>query len=77
MADYRPLLTRAVANLPSTSPLATRHAIYKRARKAQLTLLRTLGPPLPESAIAREEKALDEAIALVEAKFGVTDFTST
>jgi hypothetical protein len=73
MVDYLPLLTRAVARLPSTSPVATRHAIYKRARKAQLTLLRTLGPPLPESAIAREEKALDEAIALVEAKFGGTE----
>ena len=76
MADYLPLLTRAVANLPSTSPVATRHAIYERARKAQLAQLRTLGPPLPESVIAREEKALDEAIALVEAKFGGTDSTT-
>ena len=73
MVDYLPLLTRAVAHLASTSPVATRHAIYERARKAQLALLRTLGPPLPESVIAREEKALDEAIALVEAKFGGTD----
>ena len=51
--------------------VATRHVIYERARKAQQALLRTLGRPLPESVIAREEKALDEAIALVEqAKFG-------
>jgi hypothetical protein len=77
MADYRPLLTRVVANLPSTSTAATRHAIYERARKAQLAQLGTLRPPLPESDIAREEEALDQAIALVEAKFGVTDFTST
>jgi hypothetical protein len=77
MADYRPLLTRAVANLPSTSTVATRRAIYERARKAQLAQLGTLRPPLPESDIAREEEALDQAIALVEAKFGVTDFTST
>ena len=55
--------------------MATRHAIYERARKAQQALLRTLGPPLPESVIAREEKALDEAIALVEAKFGGMDST--
>ena len=34
--DYQPLLTRAVANLPSTSTVAMRHAIYERARKAQL-----------------------------------------
>ena len=77
MADYRPLLTRAVANLPSTSTVAARRAIYERARKAQLAQLGTLGPPLPESDIAGEEEALDQAIALVEAKFGVTDFTST
>jgi hypothetical protein len=74
MADYQPLLTRTVANLPSTSKVATRRAIYERARKAQLAQLGTLRPPLPESDIAREEEALDQAIALVEAKFGVTDF---
>ena len=70
MADYQSLLTRAVANLPSTSSAETRQAIYDRARKALLTQLRTLRPPLPESDISREEKALDQAIALVEAKFG-------
>lgn len=73
MADYQSLLTRAVANLPSTSSAANRQAIYDRARKALLTQLRTLRPPLPESDIAREEKALDQAIALVEAKFGAAD----
>jgi hypothetical protein len=77
MADYRPLLTRAIANLPSTSTVATRRAIYERARKAQLAQLGTLRPPLPESDIGREEETLDQAIALVEAKFGVTDFAST
>jgi hypothetical protein len=77
VADYQPLLNRAVANLPSTGTAATRRAIYERARKAQLAQLGTLRPPLPESDIAREEKALDQAIALVEAKFGVTDLAST
>ena len=77
MADYLPLLTRAVANLPSTSTVAARHAIYDRARKAQLAQLGTLRPPLRESEIAREEEALDQAIALVEAKFGGTDSTPT
>ena len=76
MADYQSLLTRAVANLPSMSSAATRQAIYDRARKALLTQLRTLRPPLPESDIAREEKALDQAIALVEAKFGATELGS-
>jgi hypothetical protein len=77
MADYQPLLTRAVANLPSTNTVATRRAIYERARKAQLAQLRTLRPPLSESDIAREEEALDQAIASVEARFGVTNFAST
>ena len=69
MADYHSLLSRAVANLPSASSTATRQAIYDRARKALLTQLRTLRPPLPESDIAREERALDAAIAQVEAQF--------
>ena len=73
MADYQSLLTRAVANLSSTNSTTTRQAIYDRARKALLTQLRTLRPPLPESDIAREEKALNQAIAQVEAKFGGTD----
>ena len=73
MADYQSLLTRAVANLPSSSPAAARQAIYDRARKALLTQLRTLRPPLPESDITREENALNQAIAQVEAKFGGTD----
>ena len=73
MADYQSLLTRAVANLPSTSSAAARQAIYDRARKALLTQLRTLRPPLPESDITREENALNQAIAQVEAKFGGTD----
>src|SRR5208283_2132731 len=69
MADYQSLLTRAVANLPPSSTAAARQAIYDRARKALVTQLRSLRPPLPESDIAREESALDKAIAAVEAKF--------
>ena len=57
MADYHSLLMRAVANLPNAGTPATRGAIYSRARKALLEQLRSLRPPLPESDIAREEKA--------------------
>ncbi len=73
MADYQSLLTRAVANLPPTSAAASRQAIYDRARRALVTQLRSLRPPLPESDIAREETALDKAIAAVEANFAPTD----
>src|SRR5579871_4268251 len=69
MADYQSLLTRAVANLPPGSPASARQAIYDRARNALLTQLRGLRPPLPDGDIAREESALNRAIATVEAGF--------
>jgi len=77
MADYQSLLTRAVANLPPSSPAAARQAIYERARKALVTQLRSLRPPLPESDITREETALDRAIAAVEAKFSPAEAAET
>src|SRR5271154_1509069 len=70
MADYHSLLMRAVANLPSAGTPATREAIYHRARKALLEQLRSLRPPLPEGDIAREENALNVAIAKIEAEYG-------
>jgi hypothetical protein len=69
MADYYSLLARAVANLPKSSPPSTRRAIYERARKALTNQLRSLKPQLPESDIAREERALDDAVARLEAEF--------
>ena len=70
MADYQSLLTRAVANLPKGHAASARQAIYDRARQALVNQLRTLRPPLPEGDIAREEAALDRAIAAVESGFG-------
>jgi hypothetical protein len=66
MADYHSLLMRAVANLPNAGTPATRAAIYGRARNALLEQLRSLRPPLPESDITREERALDAAISEIE-----------
>ena len=73
MADYQSVLTRAVAKLPGASSADMRRAIYDRAREAMLTHLRGLHPRLPESDITREEIALNQAIALVEAKFDATE----
>src|SRR3984957_686022 len=70
MADYHSLLMRAVANLPNSGTPATRAAIYGRARNALLEQLRGLRPPLPESDITREERALDAAIAEIEDRYG-------
>ncbi len=73
MADYQSLLARAVANLPKGGTAATRLAIYDRARTALVTQLRSLRPPLPDSDIEREERALDTAIAQVELQFATAD----
>ena len=68
MADYYPLLAKAVSGLKTSTPEA-RGAIYERARKALLGQLRSMQPPAPESAIEREAKALDEAVARLELEF--------
>ena len=68
MADYYPLLAKAVSGLKMSTPDA-RHAIYERARKALLGQLRAMQPPAPEAAIEREAQALDEAIARLEREF--------
>ena len=73
MADYQSVLTRAVAKLPGASSADMRRAIYDRGREAMLTHLRRLHPRMPESDITREEIALDQAIALVEAKWDATE----
>ncbi|MGO9390294.1 hypothetical protein [Rhodoblastus sp.] len=68
MADYYPLLAKAVSGLKNSTPEA-RHAIYERARKALLGQLRSMQPAAPESAVEREALALDEAIARLERDF--------
>lgn len=69
MAEYYPLISRAVAGLRTGTP-ESRRAIYDRARQALVGQLRTMDPPIPEEAIVRETTALDEAIARVEADIG-------
>ncbi len=72
MADYYPLLERAVAGLPESTP-ETRRAIYERARKALLNQLRNVQPPVPESYINRENQALNLSIAQLEAALARAD----
>jgi hypothetical protein len=69
MADFYPILSRAVAGLPDKSPEA-RRAVYERARAALVSQLRGLDPPLGEAEIMRERLSLDEAVAKVEADYG-------
>ncbi|MHB8886131.1 MAG: hypothetical protein ACYC5H_13845 [Methylovirgula sp.] len=65
MAEYYPLLAKAVAGLPNSTP-EIRRAVYERARKALLAQLLSLDPPLAEADIARETEALDGAVARLE-----------
>jgi hypothetical protein len=64
MAEYYPLLVRAVNNL-ETSTSQTRQAIYARARKALEAQLGQLNPPNPDLVI-REGEALQTAIDRLE-----------
>jgi hypothetical protein len=66
MADYYPLLTRALDALSDRSP-QMRQAVYDRARSALMEQLRNLDPPLSEADIARERLALEDAVNRVEA----------
>jgi len=66
MADYFPLLERAVSSLPDPTPEA-RRAIYDRARKALIAQLQNVKPAVAPTYIDRECHALDLAVARLEA----------
>lgn len=68
MAEYFPLLERAVSGLTEPT-VEARRSLYERARSALIGQLSHMDPPVPEADIARESAALDEAIARVEARF--------
>jgi len=65
MADYYPVIARAVCRLPSKTDQA-RYAIYERARTALQENLRTHDPPLSPPELATEQFALEAAISRVE-----------
>jgi hypothetical protein len=67
MADYHPLIARAVAGLEKNTG-ENRRALYERARTALVAQLRGVQPVLEESEITRERLALEEAIRKVEAE---------
>src|ERR1700730_16130872 len=65
MADYYPLIAKAVSGLEKSTGEA-RRALYDRARTALLAQLRGVEPALSEPDITRERLALEEAIRKVE-----------
>src|SRR4051794_37557688 len=68
MADYYPLIARAIAGLDPSAPGESRRALYERARAALIQQLRTVQPPLSESEITRERLSLEEAVRKVESE---------
>src|ERR1700761_2573108 len=68
MADYYPLIARAIAGLDPSAPGESRRALYERARAALISQLRSVQPPLSESEITRERLALEEAVRKVESE---------
>jgi hypothetical protein len=67
MADYYPLIARAVAGLDKNTG-ENRRALYERARAALVAQLRGVDPPLEEGEVTRERLALEESIRKVEAE---------
>lgn len=73
MADYYPVLKRAISSLPSGSGEA-RRAVYEKARVALLRQLSSYNPPLSPTEIADQRVALEDCIRRVEAEVaGVPD----
>src|SRR3954453_12077143 len=68
MADYYPLIARAIAGLDPSAPGESRRALYDRARTALIAQLRSVQPPLSESEITRERLSLEEAVRKVESE---------
>src|SRR5919198_1728542 len=68
MADYYPLIARAIAGLDPNAPGESRRALYERARAALIQQLRSVDPPLSESEITRERLSLEEAVRKVESE---------
>lgn len=68
MADYYPLLVRAISGL-SQNTAETRKIVFDRARAALLKQLRSVEPPLPEGEIGRERQSLEDAIRRIAAEY--------
>lgn len=69
MADYYPLIAKAVTALAVNSPEA-RQGIYERARTALSRQLASIDPPPPGDVVDRELGALEAVIRRVEAENG-------
>jgi hypothetical protein len=67
MADYYPVLKRAISSLPSSSGDA-RRIVYEKARAALLKQLQSYDPPLSPSDVTDQRMALEECIRRIESE---------
>jgi hypothetical protein len=67
MADYYPLISRAVSRLESNTP-AARDVVFQRARGILMHQIRIRQPLASDSEITHERAALEDAIQKVEAE---------
>src|SRR3982074_3123738 len=68
MADYYPLIARAIAGLDPSAPGEQRRALYERARAALIAQPRGVQATVAGSAIKRERVSLEEAVRKVESE---------
>ncbi|HMK67588.1 MAG TPA: hypothetical protein VK433_03490 [Stellaceae bacterium] len=66
MADYYPLLSRALSNLGEAAGPDVRRAIFDRARTSLMAQLERAEPPLSADQIERERALLEAVIARLE-----------
>ena len=67
MADYYPLISRAIEGL-SNNTAEARGTLYERARAALVSQLHSIDPPVSETEITRERLVLEDVIRKVEAE---------
>jgi hypothetical protein len=72
MADYFPLVSKAVAGLAADAS-SERQNLYIRMREALSAALRTTEPPFTDFQIMRERLALEDAVSRVEEELTATD----
>lgn len=68
MADFVAVLKKTLDGMGDTTP-AMRARVYDKARSTIAAKLAALNPPPPEAVADRQKKALEDAIATVEAEF--------
>ncbi len=66
MADFYPVLKKAIGALPAGADTDRRVAIYEKARSALLRQMEAREPPLSEGEMMRERLALEEVVRRLE-----------